>query len=121
MACASRDQAVRVVLIDTQYVETDAMSFKSVVQSLTGKDSCVSWIEKSSFGLENRKPVGVNRAGVDKSAGSDNINNGCGGTGNRSVSMLSKGLSFKDLDVMILQAPPMEELEWMWADQQNFH
>ncbi|XP_041023363.1 VQ motif-containing protein 1-like [Juglans microcarpa x Juglans regia] len=116
MACATRDQAVRVVLIDTQYVETDAMSFKSVVQSLTGKDSCVSWIEKSSFGVENRKsPVAVNRSGFDKS-GSDYINNGCGGTGNRSVSMLSKGMSFKDLDVMILQAPPMEDLQWLWAD-----
>ncbi|XP_018809749.1 VQ motif-containing protein 1-like [Juglans regia] len=116
MACASRDQAVRVVLIDTQYVETDALSFKSVVQSLTGKDSCVSWIEKSSFGVENRKgPVAVNRSGFDKS-GCDNINNGCGGTGNRSVSMLSKGMSFKDLDVMILHAPPMEDLQWLWAD-----
>ncbi|KZV29743.1 hypothetical protein F511_05837 [Dorcoceras hygrometricum] len=33
---------VKVVIINTQYVETDAMSFKSVVQSLTGKDSVVS-------------------------------------------------------------------------------
>ncbi|KAJ1425239.1 hypothetical protein SESBI_11176 [Sesbania bispinosa] len=30
---------VKIVIIDTQYVETDAMSFKSVVQKLTGKDS----------------------------------------------------------------------------------
>ncbi|KAK4768063.1 hypothetical protein SAY87_003204 [Trapa incisa] len=32
---------LRVVIIDTQYVETDARSFKSVVQRLTGKDSTV--------------------------------------------------------------------------------
>ncbi|KAK7401702.1 hypothetical protein VNO78_13385 [Psophocarpus tetragonolobus] len=30
---------VKVVIINTQYVETDATSFKSVVQKLTGKDS----------------------------------------------------------------------------------
>lgn len=30
---------VKVVIIDTQYVETDARSFQSVVQKLTGKDS----------------------------------------------------------------------------------
>ncbi|GAB2293285.1 hypothetical protein Dimus_027489 [Dionaea muscipula] len=34
------DQVVmKVVYINTQYVETDAMSFKSVVQKLTGKDN----------------------------------------------------------------------------------
>ncbi|KEH38408.1 hypothetical protein MtrunA17_Chr2g0312981 [Medicago truncatula] len=30
---------VKIVIINTQYVETDATSFKSVVQKLTGKDS----------------------------------------------------------------------------------
>ncbi|KAL2472749.1 VQ motif-containing protein motif-containing protein 1-like [Forsythia ovata] len=35
-------EAVKVVIINTQYVETDAMSFKSVVQRLTGKDSTQS-------------------------------------------------------------------------------
>ncbi|KAK9093579.1 hypothetical protein Syun_028490 [Stephania yunnanensis] len=30
---------VMVKIIDTRYVQTDALSFKSVVQSLTGKDS----------------------------------------------------------------------------------
>ncbi|KAG6423770.1 hypothetical protein SASPL_114173 [Salvia splendens] len=33
--------AVKVVIINTQFVETDARSFKSVVQSLTGKDSTI--------------------------------------------------------------------------------
>nr|GME06337.1 VQ motif-containing protein 1-like [Ipomoea batatas]GME08640.1 VQ motif-containing protein 1-like [Ipomoea batatas] len=32
-------ECVKVVVINTQYIETDARSFKSVVQSLTGKDS----------------------------------------------------------------------------------
>ncbi|EYU26240.1 hypothetical protein MIMGU_mgv1a023720mg [Erythranthe guttata] len=34
--------AVKVVIINTEYVETDARSFKSVVQNLTGKDSIIS-------------------------------------------------------------------------------
>ncbi|KAK1353891.1 polyadenylate-binding protein-interacting protein 8-like [Heracleum sosnowskyi] len=32
---------VRVVMINTQYIETDSLSFKSVVQRLTGKDAIV--------------------------------------------------------------------------------
>ena len=32
-------EPVKIVLIKTQYIETDARSFKSVVQELTGKDS----------------------------------------------------------------------------------
>ncbi|CAL0333691.1 unnamed protein product [Lupinus luteus] len=31
---------VKIVIINTQYVETDATNFKSVVQKLTGKHSC---------------------------------------------------------------------------------
>ncbi|KAF7846874.1 hypothetical protein BT93_D0738 [Corymbia citriodora subsp. variegata] len=38
---------VKVVIINTQYVETDAASFKSVVQKLTGKDSTVAVSPKS--------------------------------------------------------------------------
>ncbi|MED6148575.1 hypothetical protein PIB30_054381 [Stylosanthes scabra] len=36
---SNKKRPVKVVIINTQYVETDATSFKSVVQKLTGKDS----------------------------------------------------------------------------------
>ncbi|KAL1817961.1 hypothetical protein ACET3Z_020535 [Daucus carota] len=36
-----RKREVRVVMINTQYIETDSLSFKSVVQRLTGKDAVV--------------------------------------------------------------------------------
>ncbi|GMY33571.1 VQ motif-containing protein 1-like [Fagus crenata] len=56
MACASSThEAVKVVVINTHYVETDPTSFKSAVQSLTGKDSCVAWIENSSYDAAKRK------------------------------------------------------------------
>ncbi|XP_058749988.1 uncharacterized protein LOC131623005 [Vicia villosa] len=37
--CSNNKKPVKIVIITTQYVETDAMSFKSVVQKLTGKHS----------------------------------------------------------------------------------
>ncbi|XP_030970426.1 VQ motif-containing protein 1-like [Quercus robur] len=110
MAYTSHD-AVKVVLINTQYVETDTTSFKSVVQSLTGKDSCVEWIEKSSYAAGKRKrPVAVN-GGIERSGHFGN--GGCGSSS--AVPMLSKGMSFKELDSLMSEVPPMEEFHWLWA------
>ncbi|KAK9267157.1 hypothetical protein L1049_009577 [Liquidambar formosana] len=52
---SARHEPVKVVLVDTKYVETDPMSFKSVVQSLTSKNSCVKWIGESSIVGQKRK------------------------------------------------------------------
>ncbi|EOY27688.1 VQ motif-containing protein, putative [Theobroma cacao] len=110
-ATATSQEDVKVVLIDTQYVETDPVSFKSVVQRLTGKDSCVAWIEESSFsGGKTETRVALKGAAPERSCGPLG---GCFGGG---VSMLTKGLSFKDLDRMILEAPPVDELNWLWAN-----
>ncbi|OMO70298.1 VQ motif-containing protein [Corchorus capsularis] len=119
-AAASRHQEnVKVVLIDTQYVETDPHSFKSVVQKLTGKDSCVAWIDEKSFGgnvgiiKKQKKDVAVQ----NRTTAAPNQIRSCGGAVVGSGgAMLSKGLSFKDLDRMILEAPPVDELRWLWAD-----
>jgi hypothetical protein len=109
MACARGTVAVKVVLIETQYVKTDSMSFKSVVQKLTGKDSCVTLIEKSGKRKRKRQPVAT-------ASGGGGFERSGGGGGNKNVSMLTKGLSFKDLDKLILEEPPMEELHWLWAE-----
>ncbi|CAN6938888.1 unnamed protein product, partial [Brassica oleracea] len=37
-----KSEPMKVVFINTQYVETDARSFKNVVQELTGKDAIVA-------------------------------------------------------------------------------
>ncbi|OAY25144.1 VQ motif-containing protein 1 [Manihot esculenta] len=99
-ASSSSRKAIKVVIIDTQYVVTDPLAFKSVVQSLTGKDSGISWTEdQSSFAGEKRKreaaigPIG----------------------GVAADGKLAKGLSFKDLDRMILEMPPAEEWHQFWA------
>lgn len=39
--------STRVVIIDTKYVQTDAKSFKTVVQKLTGKDPVVAVAEEN--------------------------------------------------------------------------
>ncbi|XP_031106807.1 VQ motif-containing protein 1-like [Ipomoea triloba] len=81
-------ECVKVVVINTQYIETDARSFKSVVQSLTGKDSPAE---------STVAPPGLNGSG--------------GGEGTAEISStLSRGLSFKDFENLFMNLPPLEEL-----------
>ncbi|XP_019153889.1 PREDICTED: VQ motif-containing protein 1-like [Ipomoea nil] len=76
---------LKVVIISTQYVETDARSFKSVVQRLTGKDS-------TAAATKNEHHYG----GVVAAAESN--------------PPLSRGLSFKDFDKLFKELPPVDEL-----------
>ncbi|KAK3001489.1 hypothetical protein RJ639_020533 [Escallonia herrerae] len=55
----SEARGVKVVIINTQYVETDATSFKSVVQNLTGKDSKVAHEPSSSKQHGRRNQAGA--------------------------------------------------------------
>ncbi|XP_031097056.1 VQ motif-containing protein 1-like [Ipomoea triloba] len=75
---------LKVVIINTQYVETDARSFKSVVQRLTGKDSTAADIKKE--------------------------HHYSGGMAAASNPPLSRGLSFKDFDKLFKELPPVDEL-----------
>lgn len=81
-------EPVKVVIINTQYVETDAMSFKSVVQSLTGKDSTVT-----------PPPSGSKKQKSSQVQG--------GGRGNL---VYPRGLSFKDLDRLLAELPPLDDI-----------
>lgn len=78
MAGASSHVPVKVVYIDTQYVETDPLSFKSVVQSLTGmKNSTVALMEESrSLPCHNRKRCGGSGGNSDGRSGGSNSLNG---------------------------------------------
>ncbi|CAK9160282.1 unnamed protein product [Ilex paraguariensis] len=90
-------EPVKVVIINTQYIETDAVSFKSVVQRLTGKDSIVEVESSSSTGRK------TSRVGAPaKISGGD--------------SFFSKELSFKDFDRLLMEMPPLEELYRLCAD-----
>lgn len=118
-----KQETVKVVLMDTQYVETDPTSFKSVVQKLTGKDSSVAWIKESNSSSSadpKREVISVEVNKLEDEVVSDDNNN----YNASSVSMLSKGVSFKGMEVnrMIfdLEFPPPEELQWLWAEY-NLH
>lgn len=89
---------MKVVIINTQYVETDAMSFRSVVQRFTGKDSK---IELEKPGLKE-KPMRF-QSGVQMLSP----------TGNP---VMCRGMSFKDLDRLITEMPPLEELWRLYAE-----
>lgn len=83
---------VKVVIINTQYVETDAGSFKSVVQRLTGKDAVVA-------------------------AATAHSGDGGGGSGSgRAAPVMERMISFKDFDRMLKELPPLNELYGLYAD-----
>ncbi|KAK9224088.1 hypothetical protein WN944_012537 [Citrus x changshan-huyou] len=114
---SKKQEAVKVVLMDTQYVETDPVSFKSVVQKLTGKDSSVAWIKESnssSAADSRREVISVEVNKLEGEVVNDDNNN----YNVSPVSMLSKGVSFKDLEVnrliFDLEFPPPEELQWLF-------
>ncbi|GFS38833.1 hypothetical protein Acr_00g0059710 [Actinidia rufa] len=62
MAVASHEP-VKVVYINTRFIETDPLSFKWVVQSLTGKDVSAKKQESSSVGGKRKKCGGHSSGG----------------------------------------------------------
>ncbi|PSS29007.1 VQ motif-containing protein [Actinidia chinensis var. chinensis] len=96
MAGASHEP-VKVVYINTRFIKTDPLSFKSVVQSLTGKDVSSGKQENSFVGGKRKKYGGHSGSG------------GGGGGG---------GVLCKDLAIMeferLLELPPVEELKWLY-------
>ncbi|KAF3526635.1 hypothetical protein F2Q69_00051837 [Brassica cretica] len=61
-----KSEPMKVVFINTQYVETDARSFKNVVQELTGKDAIVAAGPfESPSTSDDRCYGGGNRIGED--------------------------------------------------------
>ncbi|KAL8506211.1 hypothetical protein ACS0TY_017174 [Phlomoides rotata] len=91
-----KGNSVKVVLIETQYVETDAGSFKSVVQSLTGKDSAP---------LATQQPPLM-------------FHSGAGGSYN-APPVLSHEKSFKDIERMMMELPPLDELHRIYCQDRS--
>lgn len=85
---------MKVIIINTQYVETDAMSFRSVVQRLTGKDSKVDVAPCYDESAKIRPDVGI--------SGGDRV--------------LSREMSFREFEKLLNELPPLEELHRLWSD-----
>ncbi|KAB2636762.1 hypothetical protein D8674_027296 [Pyrus ussuriensis x Pyrus communis] len=105
------NQCVKVVIINTKYVETDAMSFKDVVQRLTGKDSRVAYevqepiTESPQYSLKEGANIGRTGNNVLESS-----NTSIASTMSRSnSSVLMRNISFKEFERLFREMPPMEE------------
>lgn len=99
-------EPVKVVIINTEYVQTDASSFKSVVQKLTGEDSAPSGNRdelKMGFSrkLESRDQIREKRVRLDVD---DNASYASGDP------ILARDLSFKEFEILLNEMPSVDEL-----------
>ncbi|KAL2936743.1 VQ motif-containing protein 10 [Bienertia sinuspersici] len=129
---------MKVVHIKTQYVETDACSFKSVVQNLTGKDSTIaespssSWVMKleqeinynndvvvpqsrlarvSSYADDELRPSSRGQLMLECHDQRNHFNEDyMMGKGGGSYSFLTRNLSYKEMDRMLKELPPLDDL-----------
>ncbi|KAF2593706.1 hypothetical protein F2Q70_00045658 [Brassica cretica] len=96
-----KSEPMKVVFINTQYVETDARSFKNVVQELTGKDAIVAAGPfESPSTSDGRCYGGGNRIGEDTRRPYDG-----GGVGTTT-----------EFDRFFKEMPPMDELYKLWSE-----
>ncbi|XP_021776253.1 VQ motif-containing protein 10-like [Chenopodium quinoa] len=123
-------QPLKVVHIKTQYVETDACSFKSVVQDLTGKDSTIAYapstsrvmkVSKEKISARPQSRLARTSHGpqttpeghfmLDCCEG-NNLQDcmGRGSSGGGTYSFLSRNLSYKEMDRLLKELPPLDDL-----------
>uniref|UniRef100_A0A6N2NB99 VQ domain-containing protein n=1 Tax=Salix viminalis TaxID=40686 RepID=A0A6N2NB99_SALVM len=104
-------EPVKVVIISTSYVETDAGSFKSVVQKLTGKDAAPPGNSDRKSGLSRKltstDEIPGKRVRLDVS---DEVS----GAGDDQVLMTD--LSFQEFERLFSEMPSVDELYRLWAD-----
>ncbi|XP_031092230.1 VQ motif-containing protein 10-like [Ipomoea triloba] len=106
MAEESNGYAVKVVIINTEYIETDARSFKAVVQRLTGKESNVAAAAKAGFNGQRK----VNSGGGISTAAK---------TSHQQLHLATAHLAFNDFDCDRLlfnkEMSPLDELYALYA------
>ncbi|KAL7129330.1 hypothetical protein ABFS83_13G059400 [Erythranthe nasuta] len=109
-----RQLPVKVVIINTQYVETDAISFKSVVQSLTGKDSTVAAAGAAATVAAKLKSRSSGASAFNYN--NSNSNSNSNSDSNAIERVLERGVSFKDFDRMLKELPSLDELYTLYAE-----
>ncbi|XP_010060795.2 VQ motif-containing protein 10 [Eucalyptus grandis] len=98
---------VKVVIINTEYVQTDAASFKSVVQKLTGKDSTVALSPKSADNLFHNSFEGCRQRATPERSRIEPVQ--------QANASLCRDESFNR---WMKEMPPPDELHqlWPWAE-----
>ncbi|KAA3453143.1 VQ motif-containing protein 1-like [Gossypium australe] len=89
------NKPIKVVIINTKYVETDVRSFKSIVQELTGKESLT--IDNSSKPTTRFYDKRMNKKPRMSSAELNGV-------------VLIKNLSFKELEKLFKEIPSVDDL-----------
>ncbi|CAI8593805.1 unnamed protein product [Vicia faba] len=74
--CSNEKKPVKIVIITTQYVETDALNFKSVVQKLTGKHSSDERVDDEASKSKKVKRQRYNLSEFDVEAACENDDDG---------------------------------------------
>ncbi|KAI9120311.1 hypothetical protein K1719_007344 [Acacia pycnantha] len=113
----NKHDGVKIVQIETRYVQTDAMNFRDVVQSLTGKNSCTAWVGSGGFDKAARdnsvksEEFQCHDHGVARDHDQSNYN----GEDASLSSMILKNTttSYKDFDRLLYELPPAEDLQWL--------
>ncbi|XP_059285102.1 VQ motif-containing protein 10-like [Lycium ferocissimum] len=103
---------VKIVIINTQYIETDASSFKSVVQRLTGKNSTVA--VEAAAALPRPPPVAAAYGCCHVASNYWDDQNASGGANGPGLGRLE---SFNDFDKLFKELPPLDDLLRLYADE----
>ncbi|GMH05543.1 hypothetical protein Nepgr_007383 [Nepenthes gracilis] len=97
---------MKVVYINTQYVETDAVSFKSVVQRLTGKNAAVGADSPKQF-VQGSGGYGKEQLAREIAASGEEFPRG--------NSLLMRDFSCKEIE-RLFELPLLEERQWRFTD-----
>ncbi|KAF7803164.1 VQ motif-containing protein 1-like [Senna tora] len=116
-----RSEGVKIVQIETRYVQTDAMNFRDVVQSLTGKNSSTAWVGNNNIDINNSNIINNNASyyGGDvrvkpEEEGANSNNNNNSNASDLLSSVILKNVSFhKDFERVLLSDLPMDDLPWL--------
>jgi len=107
--CSKTKKPVKIVIVTTEYVETDAMSFKSVVQKLTGKHSSDRSVDDDARDGRKAKRDKHNLSGFDHVPACENVDDG------RSTFFISDFL-FNEYD-MLLREKMVPNDHFLFASQ----
>lgn len=91
-------EAMVIKIVETQFVETDAMTFKSVVQSLTGRESNT----KSMVAMSNSSCISSLEVRMHEGGGGVEVEGSCG--------LRQGSMQLEDFERVFLELPPLDEL-----------
>ncbi|CAI8590860.1 unnamed protein product [Vicia faba] len=102
----------KIVQIETRYVQTDAVNFRDVVQSLTGKNSSTDWIGRGN----NDAAAATAAAATEIQEGNNKTQEVVIDTSSTSSTklMMMSNMSFKEFERLVLELPPIQMEEMLW-------